>query len=106
MPGKRKGRLSKTEATQIFRDAFQDGRVLLTKHVRERMQERDIDALDIEGVASSGLVLHEPEPDINTGDLKYTITCPRTEIRVVFIICPNDERDRRVIRLVTVFKGS
>ena len=88
---RRKPRPSKSEATRIFRDSFNEGSVLYTRHIREQMLERGIDALDIEQVAGTGVVFHEPEPDIKTGQDKFTIECPLTGLKIVFVSLQSEE---------------
>lgn len=88
---------SKEEARNIFHRAFGDGSVRYTNHSRDRMGERGIDANDLMELSVVGLIYNEPEPDKNTGEMKFLIECQKMNLKVVFTI-----HNKKTIRLITV----
>lgn len=93
---KKKPALSKEQARSVFRQSFGDGSVILTKHERKRMRENEVTTNDLLSLGRSGVVLSEPEQDINTGQLKYRIESDTLKMKVVFI--PTDKK----VRILTV----
>lgn len=84
------------EAKRIFQQAWKEGSVILTKHCRERMKERDIDNNDLIMLARLGAVFDPPEIDIKTGEWKYTIERRKPLLKAVFTVLSGNK-----IRLLT-----
>lgn len=92
--------ITKERAREIFNRAFLDGSVIYTKHCRERMAERNIDANDLMGLARAGLVYKNPERDVKTGEWKFTMEHPSPQLKAVFTVLTDKK-----IRVLTVIDG-
>ncbi len=88
---------SKEQAREIFRIALKDGGWVSRKHARARQIERGIDNNDILNLAKTGLVLNEPELDIKTNQMKYTIESQDHKLKIVFNILSGSR-----VRLITI----
>ncbi len=77
-------RLAKTQAKNAFREAFISGSVIYTSHASKRMATRGVDANDLLSLSKDGFVHYEGEPDITTGDWKYSIESLFTGLKAVF----------------------
>lgn len=88
---------SKEEAREIFRRALKYGRWMSRKHARARQIERGVENNDILNLSKTGLVLKEPELDIKTNQMKYTIESNNSELKIVFTIL-----DQSRVRLITI----
>jgi hypothetical protein len=50
--------------------AMDTGKVIITRHARQRMRERKINALMVYECLRLGVLVHEPEPSLRHGSLE------------------------------------
>lgn len=60
-------------ALRIFQRVLGEGSIILTNHVKEQMNARNFDMLDVCSLKDTGYIQQVPERDIKTGEWKYTI---------------------------------
>ena len=93
--------LSRAEATDLVRNCLSAGRVISGKHFREELANEGLDIFDAYNVLRMGIILHEPEPDIRSGDWKYRIEGTDLEGKPLAVVfCFKDEATGF---LITVF---
>ena len=66
-------RKSGTEAEKLLRQRVSEGRVRLSKHFRDRLEDRRCSVEDALAAIAKGAVYAEPELDVRTGDWNYRI---------------------------------
>ena len=87
----------KEDARKIFQKALEGGGWVSRKHARIRQIERGIDNNDILNLSKTGVILNEPELDIKTNQMKYTIESLDHKLKIVFNVL-----DDCRVRLITV----
>ncbi len=93
-----------TNFRNFFRE-FPDFGIRLTRHARERMQERDIHLPQIRSVLRSGTVV-QVEQDIRTGEDKYRVAGRDTDERNLEIVAVLEETESGRVVIVTVIDTS
>ena len=88
----------------LFRE-FPDFGIRLTRHARERMQERGIRLPQIRSVLRSGTVV-QVEQDIRTGEDKYRVAGRDTDERNLEIVAVLEETESGRVVIVTVIDTS
>ena len=88
----------------FFRE-FPDFGIRLTRHARERMQERGIRLPQIRSVLRSGTVV-QVEQDIRTGEDKYRVAGRDTDERNLEIVAVLEEMESGRVVIVTVIDTS
>ena len=84
---------------------FPDFSIRLTRHARNRMQERDIRLPQIRSVLKSGSV-SQVEQDIRTGDDKYRVVGRDRDGRMLEVVVNLIETERGRVVVVTVIDSS
>lgn len=79
-------RLSRADAEVLLRRCLEDGLVIPSKHFRDELANEALDFLDAACVLKGGQIYNEPEPDIRTGEWKYTIEGPEPGGRWLAIV--------------------
>ena len=69
-------RLSRADAEMSLRRCLEDGQIIPSKHFRDELLNEGLDFLDALCVLKGGQIHNEPEPDIRTGEWKYTVEGP------------------------------
>jgi|GEM_PF-6769830 len=87
----------KEQAREIFQRALKEGGWVSRKHARIRQIERGIDNNDILNLSKTGVILKEPELDIKTNQMKYTIESQDHKLKIVFNVL-----DACRVRLITI----
>lgn len=88
-----------------FFSEFPDFSIRLTRHARERMQERGIQLPQIRSVLRSGTVV-VVEQDIRTGEDNYRVTGRDTDGRNLEVVAILQETDTGRVVIVTVIDAT
>ena len=94
--------LSAGRATEAIREIAQSDEfgIYLTRHARERMQQRGLILDDLLHVLKRGFVYKDGEPSARGGDFKYEMECrtPNSGAREVrVIVIPSTERKEATV---------
>lgn len=88
-------------AVDMLRDCLSDGNVITGKHFLDELQNEGLTVLDAWQVLRTGCISKPPEPDIRTGEWKYTIEGYAPDGQWLAIVFSFKEIDRAY--LITVF---
>jgi hypothetical protein len=81
-------RLSRDDAKALLGRCLDEGEVIPSKHFRAELENEGLEFADAFCVLKAGQVYREPEPDIKTGDWKYTIEGPEPGgMRLAIVFC-------------------
>ena len=88
------------DALALARKCLTDGRIIVTKHARERLDERDFDLQDVRKVLRWGQISDQPEHDVKHGNWKYRIQGQSIDNRELsVVICFGPEPNTLVITI-------
>ncbi len=93
---------SKREALKLIRRIAQEGKVILSRHAQQRMQERNVTAEDISFSIKNGIINAEPEIHIKTGRWTYRVEGKDVNERVMSLLIDVYEEDVIIIILTVI----
>lgn len=93
---------SKREALKLIRRIVQEGKVILSKHARQRMQERKVTVEDILFIVKNGIINTEPEIHIKTGRWTYRVEGKDLDERSIHLLVDIYEEDVIIIVLTVI----
>ena len=93
---------SKREALKLIRRIVREGKVILSKHARQRMQDRNVTAEDISFSIKNGIINTEPEIHIKTGRWNYRVEGKDINERAIRLLVDIYEEEVIIIILTVI----
>lgn len=84
-------RYSRSEALKILKQHLNDGKILPSKHFRERLRERNLSMQDVLCAIKKGRITEEPELDIKIGNWKYRVRGKTVDENPIIVVAAINE---------------
>lgn len=84
-------RYSRSDALKILKQHLNDGKILPSRHFKERLLERKLSMQDVVCAIKKGRITEEPELDIKIGNWKYRVRGKTIDEDPVIIVAAINE---------------